>query len=214
RSASDKLAAFRLMEAAGVRVPRYTTDSAVANSWDNTVFGRTRSGSKGRGIVVYEPGQARVGHALYSAFVENTREYRVHVCNGKVIRVQRKYLECPPDTDDPIYIQNYDNGFRFKQPRRKLRESREQMAVAAVAALGLDFGAVDLVIGNDDLEYVLEVNTAPACSPLTATQYVNALAELVQERSNGDYILHPNFAEVGELGLQGEDAFAQVVANG
>jgi D-alanine-D-alanine ligase-like ATP-grasp enzyme len=51
--------------------------------------------------------------------------------------------------------------------------------VNAVVALGLDFGAVDLLIGDDGQTYVLEVNTAPACSPMTAACYIGAFQRLL-----------------------------------
>lgn len=53
------------------------------------------------------------------------------------------------------------------------------MAVLAVNCLGLDFGAVDLLIGDDRETYILEVNTAPSCSPLTATEYIMAFKNML-----------------------------------
>ena len=50
-------------------------------------------------------------------------------------------------------------------------------------ALGLDFGAVDLIIGQDKQHYVLEVNTGPACAPATLQAYVTALTKLIEERA-------------------------------
>jgi glutathione synthase/RimK-type ligase-like ATP-grasp enzyme len=87
----------------------------------------------------------------------------------------------------------------FKTPARKLNKSRTDAAVKAVEALGLDFGAVDLVVDHQGLEYVLEVNTAPACSPKTLQAYAFQLANLIRERSNEDYILHPQVQDVGAL---------------
>lgn len=183
RVAADKLAAFQRMAGSGVRVPRYTSSAAEAEAWGTVVFGRTRHGSKGAGINVYNPanGAPLRGHALYTEFIPNSREYRIHVVGGVVVRVQRKYLEREELVGDG-YIKNHQHGYVFKQPRQELRESRHSQAVAAVEALGLDFGAVDLVVDDQGVEYVLEVNTAPACSPLTATQYVKALAPLIEEK--------------------------------
>jgi D-alanine-D-alanine ligase-like ATP-grasp enzyme len=44
----------------------------------------------------------------------------------------------------------------------------------------LDFGAVDLVVDRDNKEYVLEVNTAPALSPLRLQHYAEALRKVLR----------------------------------
>lgn len=183
RNAADKLAAFRLMAEAGVPVPRFTTSAAEAHGWGTAFLGRTRSGSKGRGITVYPAGVPQpYGHQLYTEFIPNDREYRLHVVGGNVVRVQRKYLEREELNGDG-YIKNHDHGYVFKQPQKDLNASRKDAAVAACTALGLDFGAVDMVIDNSGKEFVLEVNTAPSCSPLTAKAYVEALAPVIQGRT-------------------------------
>lgn len=196
RLASDKLAAFRSLAEAGVPIPRFTTSADEANGWGTTVFGRTRHGSKGHGITVFQPGDARWGHALYTEFVPNDREYRLHVVGGDVVRVQRKYLERQELNGDG-FIKNHDHGYVFKQPQKALNTSRTDAAVAACAALGLDFGAVDMVVDQQGKEYVLEVNTAPSCSPLTGKAYVEALAGLIQDRTGRQ--VYPNFAALDAL---------------
>lgn len=100
-----------------------------------------------------------------------------------MIRVQGKYLDYPDQHTNP-YIQNYSQGFRFRSPRYNPNQERLDAAVKAVEALGLDFGAVDLLIGEDRQTYVLEVNTAPSCSPLTARAYVDKFAALLGVEPN------------------------------
>lgn len=196
RTAADKLVALQRMAGSGVPVPRFTTDAGTAAAWGTVVFGRTRHGSKGAGITVLQPGAVPWGHALYTEFIPNTREYRLHVVNGVVVRVQRKYLEREGLNGDG-YIKNHDHGYVFKQPQKALNASRTDAAVAACAALGLDFGAVDMVIDDRGKEYVLEVNTAPSCSPLTGKAYVEALAALIHERTGRE--VNPNLAVLEAL---------------
>lgn len=179
RLASSKLNSFRRMAEAGVPVPRFSTSRADAQGWGTVVFGRTSQGFGGQGITVYQPGTGLGNHELFSEFIPNEREYRLHVCGGVVISVQRKYLE-RPELDDHGYIKNHQHGYVFETPRKELNKSRQEAAVAAVEALGLDFGAVDLVVDRAGKEFVLEVNTAPALSPLRLQQYTEALKKVLR----------------------------------
>lgn len=140
------------------------------------ILGRSLHGTKGRDIRVFHEGEIPWGCEFYSAYIPNTREYRVHIFQGEVIRVQGKYLDFPEQHTNP-YIKNHGQGFRFRTPEYNLNQDRLDAAVRAVEALGLDFGAVDLLKGEDGQTYVLEVNTAPACSPLTARAYIGRFAE-------------------------------------
>lgn len=200
--ASDKLRAFQAMQAAGnVPIPEFRT--TPPDRFSGTWFGRTRRGARGIGIIVQPEGLITYGFAeseLFTRFIPNDREYRLHVVGDQVVRVQRKYLDHPEQQTDP-YIKNHANGYRFKAPQLRLKPDREEAAVAAVQALDLDFGAVDMVVDHDDKAWVLEVNTAPACSPLTATAYVGALASMIEERT-GDPV-YPNYDALNIL--TGED---------
>jgi len=64
-------------------------------------------------------------------------------------------------------IRNHNNGWAFVEnsvsfPSAESKEEVCREAIAAVDCCGLDFGAVDVVLGKEDEKaYVLEVNTAP-----------------------------------------------------
>lgn len=181
RTASSKIASFRRFAEADVPIPRFTTRRSEASEWGCTVFGRTSQGFQGRGISVYRPGDPLGNHDLYTEFIPNEREYRLHVVGGVVVSVQRKYLEHPHLQGDG-HIKNHGHGYAFKTPERELNNSRKEAAIAAVEALGLDFGAVDMIVDADGKEYVLEVNTAPALSPMRVEQYLQALRPLLRAR--------------------------------
>lgn len=177
-------------------MPRFSTDYRELRETlgpESVILGRRRSGSQGRDIqIVSAQGvgavtaqtalspdaldQAGAGSEFFTEYIPNTREYRIHVFRDEVIRVQGKYLDFPEQHANP-YIKNYGQGFRFRSPDLRLNQDRIDAAMAAVKALGLDFGAVDLLIGEDRNYYILEVNSAPACSPLTARAYVERFAE-------------------------------------
>lgn len=202
------------MDTGGVCPYSASPDSLIRQaeelSWSPILLGRSRHGSKGKDIKVYVPysiyniqrdrytnlhpsilpyttHDSLRSHEFYSLYVPNTREYRIHVFRDRILRVQGKYLDFPEQHNNP-YVQNYDQGFRFRAPNRELRQSRLDLAIAAVRALGLDFGAVDMLIGEDGKGYVLEVNSAPACSPLTLTAYADAFADELDLSVDRDYI--------------------------
>jgi len=53
---------------------------------------------------------------------------------------------------------------------------RNSISIAAVDALCLDFGAVDIIYNeHEDKYYVLEVNSAPGLEGTTLEKYVEAL---------------------------------------
>lgn len=79
------------------------------------------------------------------------REYRVHIFQGKSIRISEKLFGLIGETAQGLYITG--------KPKHNVNHVR-QAAKDAVAAVGLDFGAVD-VLANDTECWVLEVNAAP-----------------------------------------------------
>lgn len=174
--ASDKLGTLEILRGAGVRVPNWSINP---EDLEYPFIGRRVHHARGTDIVLcLQRGDwTRNPRDYYVQYVPTVREFRIHVVAGEVIRVQGKFLD-RPELAQP-WVRNYGSGYRFRAPRRRLNGSRLEAAVASVEALGLDFGAVDLLIGDDNLEYVLEVNTAPACSPLTAAQYAGAFQRML-----------------------------------
>lgn len=124
------------------------------------VVGRPDRHTKGRGLwrckTAVDVKKAITGTRRKKAathfmeYVESDREYRVHVFQGKSIRISEKVF-------------NEDKSYTTGKPGNiKLRRVREA-AKLAVEAVGLDFGAVDVLArGADNAEvWVLEVNSAP-----------------------------------------------------
>ena len=177
--ASDKLRALRVLQENNVLVPEFIT--TLPAPFEGTWLGRKRKGYGGTDIIVWEDNDGacvdnRHESEFFTRYIPNTREYRIHVFADAVIRIQGKYLDFPEQHTNP-YIKNYAQGFRFRTPDKRLNSDRTEAAVAAVAALGLVFGAVDLLIGEDRRAYVLEVNTAPKLAPLTCSQYTAAIRD-------------------------------------
>jgi len=196
--ASDKIAAINAMMNAGVTtVPYFTTYREAREFTAGIVFGRSRTGYGGKDIVVYHPGDIpEQEHDFYTPYIRSTRELRIHVVGDKVVRIQGKYLD-HPELDRDGLIRNHAHGYRFRSPRLELRPQRRQQAISAVTACGLDFGAVDMLLQEGGgASYILEVNTAPSCSPLTARCYAGELALLIERKTRGAVRIAPDILEI------------------
>lgn len=192
--ASNKFVTLdHLRDAAIPHVPFFGSweEALDAAGGSGIILGRDRSGMQGRDIVVYDPRMVHQGrypaapirsHHWYSLYMASSREVRIHVVGSEIIRTQGKYLDHPEDADRNPFIRNYVTGYRYRSPRGELRSQRREAAVDAIKCLGLDFGAVDMLLFGDDQDaMILEVNTAPSCSPMTLSAYARALEQKVSQ---------------------------------
>jgi len=182
--ASNKRTFFQHLADSGVSLPDFTTDKGVAQSWlddGKTVVERHKlTGNSGEGITITTPDDELGDAPLYVKYVPKKEEYRVHVFNGQVIDTQRKARRRDvADADVNWKVRNMGNGFIFaRNEDHDIPQSVLDNSVLCVEALGLDFGAVDVVYNErNEQAYVLEVNTAPGLSGTTLTNYVEAFNE-------------------------------------
>lgn len=177
--AANKLSSFKAMAEYGVSVPRFTEYAREALGWDSTVVVRHKlTGHSGEGIELFaiNGGRDIPPAPLYVEYIKKKEEYRVHVFMGEVIDVQRKARKLDvPDEEVNWQVRNLDGGFIYAREGVELPEEAHLQAIAAVEALGLDFGAVDIIWNErSDTYYVLEVNTAPGLTGTTLEKYVGA----------------------------------------
>lgn len=176
-----------------VSIPEYTTDQEVAQEWLNdgkTVFGRTTlTGHSGQGIIEFQPNTvisqywSDSKYKIFVKYIPKKEEYRVHVMGGEVIDIQRKAVKFNVNKNAVNFkIRTHAGGFVFVRNEVAPHQKVLDESVKAVAACGLDFGAVD-VIWNDYYEkaYVLEVNTAPGLEGTTLKNYSDGLDKLRKE---------------------------------
>lgn len=183
--AVNKLETFKALEGR-VGIPKWTEDDAVAFNWrlhgGNAVARHSLTGHSGEGIEIVKDHNPHTfpKAPLYTEYIKKKEEYRVHVFRGKVIFKQRKArkLDVPKENVN-WQVRNLDGGFIFANKNVELPAVALQSAVAAVDCLGLDFGAVDIILGNDGNYYVLEVNTACGLQGSTLDAYVEAFKEYV-----------------------------------
>lgn len=198
--ASDKPSALLDMQDAGVSVVPFHSNPfelidqcpeyAIEGVRTKTLVARTLTrASEGRGIELIDcnpDGAARTSvraAPLYTAYIPKHAEYRVHVGQRDgtvgVIDITKKARRTDvPDDQVNWRIRNYDNGFTFAREGLDLAEPTVQRVIEqaklAVRALGLTFGAVDVVVqsNRERSVYVLEVNTAPGMEGTTLERYV------------------------------------------
>jgi len=166
-----------------VPCPVFTGSIDVAKEWiDNghKVMCRTLlSAHSGQGIVVAKQHDQLVDAPLYTKYIRKQKEFRVHVFNSKIIDIQEKRRSSSVADHHP-YIRNHANGYVFCRGDIEEPHDLRGVATSAVSALGLDFGAVD-VIWSEGLDrcFVLEVNTACGLEGSTVHKYVQAIKEVV-----------------------------------
>lgn len=190
--AVNKLETFLIFQDYDIPTPEWTTDPVVANNWGTSFIGRqTLTGFGGRGILFFDPEYPFAEGGIYPApvniaykdacplyvkYKKKKHEYRVHVFNGEVIDVTQKRKRKGVEVD--YKIRNYKNGWVYCRDGITIPSDLHSVAITAVAALGLDFGAVDVIWNESENKcYVLEVNTAPGLVGTTLESYANAFAE-------------------------------------
>lgn len=174
--ARDKTRAFGAMTAASVPCVEWTIDRARAQGWleeGATVFARhSTTGQGGSGIEVVSSGVVPVA-PLYTKGFRAKHEYRVHVF-GPYTFVQKKRRR---NGAEPNAVRNHANGYVYCTDGVTAPAAVTSAAAAAIAACGLDFGAVDILCTEGGEARVLEVNTAPGLEGRTLDFYVERFRE-------------------------------------
>ncbi len=179
--AANKLHAFENMEAENVSTVPFTTDVKKAEEWireGSKVMCRTLlRGKGGDGIVVAKTVDELVKAPLYTRYQKSKSEWRVHVFNEGILEVNRKVRNPEvPDEDVDWDVRNHDRGFIFQRNNDHVPQCVRDASIEAVKALGLDFGAVDVLYNQHyDKAYVLEINCAPNIEGSLVERYAEAI---------------------------------------
>lgn len=177
---SDKIVAFNKMKEAHVSIPEYTTDRNAVTR-DHTWLARsTVTGHGGAGITIISPGDPVPNAPLYVKYIPKIFEVRVHVANGRPFDFQQK-MRRGEGTCHP-HVWSHSNNYVFVRNSLSIpvlyRDRCEVEALKAVAALDMDFGAVD-VVHDGTTAYVLEVNSAPGLEGTTLLNYVQMFRRMI-----------------------------------
>jgi glutathione synthase/RimK-type ligase-like ATP-grasp enzyme len=178
--AANKLLSFQALAAANVPIPAFAADRSSV-SWEGTTVVRHKlTGHSGEGIEIVEPGTELPAAPLYVEYVKKEDEYRVHIIGESITTVQRKARD--KSNENPNWqVRNHANGFVFVREGVDPPACVRDAATGAIAALGLDFGAVDVIYNRKSGKaYVLEVNTAPGMEGTTIQEYADGFRALLE----------------------------------
>lgn len=187
--ASNKIRAFNTMQSYGVPVPRFTTSKSIMQEWveeeeGRIVFCRTKlTGHSGEGIVVATCSDEVASAPLYTEGLDKKKEYRLHVVGDRVVDQQQKRKRSTPEGQETAevdpHVWNHSTGRIYCRNNVAVTEEVKAIAVKAVKSLGLDFGAVDMVLDKEGGWWVLEVNTAAGLEGVTAETYIYNIKQLI-----------------------------------
>jgi glutathione synthase/RimK-type ligase-like ATP-grasp enzyme len=179
---TNKRVMRQLFQEHGVPMPHLLThhEAHSAALEGKQLIGRPDRHSKGRGLWRVNDNTSfmkawcgtrkKKAATHFMEYVESDREYRVHVFKGKSIRISEKVFK-------------EDGSYTTRKPGDiKLRKVREA-AKLAVDAVGLDFGAVDILARGDANQdvWVLEVNAAPGCGGSVPRLYAETFRRWKEE---------------------------------
>lgn len=111
---------------------------------------------------------------FYVKKMDLRQEIRVHVFGEVSIRAGQKIPRAGVATPHK-WIRSWDGGWMISYDGTAVRQAHRDLAKAAIKALGLTFGAVDLGITAEGNAIVLEVNRAPGLEGNSITTYANAI---------------------------------------
>ena len=169
-----------LLTNTNVPTPIWTTHPQEAELWINDgyqLYARTKLTSKGgEGIVIVSGHDDlnQLGYCpLFTRQFPTHREFRVHVVFGQVLHVLEKKKRRGTNPD-PLIRSHQRNWVFCQNDLAPIPDIVSTTALAAVAALGLDFGGVDLAIDRYEQPAVFEVNTAPGLEGTSLLKYTEA----------------------------------------
>lgn len=174
----DKLEELTVLRDSGVLVPPFSLDG---EGLEFPILGRKRHHTQARDIVPvlendreFEWRRAGGASDYFVQYVAKQAEYRVWAYRRRPLASYEKVLRYPERYTRVGW--NWQHGFAFEFVR-EAPDGLQELGARAVDAMGLDFGAVDILAGKDGRLYVLEVNTAPGVQG--ARQGVRRLADKI-----------------------------------
>ena len=184
--AADKLKTFQRLTQFGIPVPNHQTFKPTGS--DLWLARTTLHGHSGQGIVLATPDQLPTA-PLYTQHIPKAAEYRAIVVNGEVVDFKQKLKRRPYSDDNPTghvgehhpHVWSYENGYIFAREGIERPSGLDELSVLSMKALGLTYGALDIIKAEDDKLYLLEVNTAFGLDGSTTSLVASAIRKAIYE---------------------------------
>lgn len=164
----------------GVCIPKFWLNRADCVAWmqanpGKAVVCRTLLTShEGRGIVLTDNVNELPDCKLYTEYIKKKHEYRVHIFNDDVIRVQQKKRKTGATINNQI--RNSSGGWVFATENVHLPSDILHGLLSLAGVFELDLCAFDVIFNEyQNKYYVLEANTAPGIEGTSVRIYGNAI---------------------------------------
>lgn len=189
RVASNKLHAFGAFDRANVSTPRWWTSTEWVEEGTKLLARTSLNGHSGVGIVIGTK-EDIVRAPLYVEYIEKKYEYRAIVVGDNVVDFKQKKKRASERDEEGNVIEgtriqhdehvwNLNGGYVFAREGVRRPDGIDTLAVDAIKALGLTYGAVDIIEDNEGKLYVLEVNTAFGLEGTTTQLVGEAIRQLL-----------------------------------
>lgn len=194
----NKVNALKKIRDGGVRVPNFIigygeclksiNQSSLDDKRDKLTFpiiARTRYHQGGSGFELclckrdIRRAKNKGVHHHYLQYIPNDKEYRIHVLDGEIIMMSKKKGKEGCDN----WKRNHDSGWVFSNIPldNKIPNGVKNEAINAVKAMGLVFGAVDIIVSDYGEPFVIEINTGPGLSESGLDTYSKAITKYVNK---------------------------------
>jgi len=184
--AVNKTQTFSTLQQSNVRTVPTTNNATVVMDWLNngfSVMGRkVLNGHGGAGIIILRRPEdftrTNIQCRLYTKYIKPKYECRIHVAFEEVIDMAIKKRSSAVEEHDDM-VRSHNGGWVFVRSDINIPNDVKNLAKQAIKTLGLDYGAVDIVVSQSLKPYVLEVNTAPGLSPSGLEAYLAAFKKKI-----------------------------------
>jgi len=189
RLMNNKIETRRILIENNISVPKtyFSKDEAkneILNGQVNfPLIGRRTHHSQGRHMkIIYSKKDLRrdASSTYWSEYVPKDREFRVFVFFGYILGICEKI---PSDPEVIAWNNSVGNGIFETMKRENFPPDVALLALKAVHALNVDFGAVDIMSCGDN-HYVLELNSGPTCSEYRQFLFGKAFKWLIKRIEN------------------------------
>ena len=176
----DKLFQYEWFKSNELPALSFTQSKAEAEKWlqeGQTVFARTLlRASEGKGICVFNPGEALGWAPVYTLYRKKKKEFRVHVYGTQVVAVLEKRKRKDFEGEHNTKIRNTANGYVFCSENVVEPNGIRELALKAAKVTNSDFKGVDIGF-NEKLNelFVIEVNSCPGIEGSNINRYIQAI---------------------------------------